>query len=219
MHISPFLGHKPSSFRMNPIVRGFIVSETAFWSGYNVIAPIFAVYVADRISGGSIEAAGTAITVNLLSRVVLELMVARKLNRSDDGTKFVYALWGTALVAFSYFGFVWVTNFTEVLFLQIISGIGFAVASPAKYALFSEHLDKGKESSEWGIYDAITLGGMALTAGIGGYVAQEYGFNLLFVISGALVLVGAVPFIFFVFAHKKKDQRKGSQSIERKHAR
>ncbi len=188
---------------MNPIVRGFIASETAFWSGINAVGPIFAVFVADHVSGGSVEAAGTSVTVYLLARVMVELFVARILNQSTDDKKFVFAMSGTFVVGLCYVGFMFADNIVTVLFLQAAVGASLAVASPAKYALFSEHLDKGKESTEWGVYDAVSMGGMALTAAIGGYVAQTYGFAFLFGIAATLILIGTLPFALFVFANKK----------------
>ncbi len=64
-----FGGHKPSKFKVNPIVKAFIISEIFFWSGANVIGPILAIYVANEVSGGSIEAAGTAVTAYLVARL------------------------------------------------------------------------------------------------------------------------------------------------------
>ncbi|NCS32086.1 MFS transporter [bacterium] len=202
MIFQSFLGHKPSKFHVNPIVRAFIISETFFWGGINFLGPVFAIFIANEVSGGSIEAAGTAATVYLLSRMVFELIAARSLNGASDDKKFVFAVVGILIVSIAYFGFVFASNITWVLILQALSGLGFGIVSPAKYVLFSEHLDKGKESTEWGVYDAVSMGGMALTAMLGGYVAQEYGFNVLFVVAGFLILLGAMPFTLFVWANR-----------------
>ena len=63
-----------------------------------------------------------------------------------------------------------------------VIGLGLGISSPVKYSLFSTHLDKNKETSEWGIYDASVFMGMAMSATIGGFIAYRYGFSLLFYI-------------------------------------
>ena len=123
MIFQSFLGHKPSKFHINPIVRAFILSETVFWGGINLMGPIFAIFIADEVSGGNIEVVGTAATVYLLSRMVFELIAARLLNGAKDDTKFVYVTVGTLIVAIAYFGFVFASNVTLVLIFQAISGL------------------------------------------------------------------------------------------------
>lgn len=202
LHLA-FHGHRPSRFRVNPIVRAFIISEAFFWSGWNLINPIFAVFVADQVCGGSVEAAGFAVTTYLISRIIFELITAKVLAEASDQKRFVFSLTGIILIGIVYFIFSFAETIGLVIGLQLLSGVGFGIASPAKYALFSEHLDKGKESTEWGIYDAITLSGMALTAMLGGFIAQNNGFSTLFRFSAIMIMLGAFPFILFVKSKQK----------------
>lgn len=196
MFHNPFNGHRPSQLQINPLVKAFILSETFFWSGQNLLAPIFSVFVAQELTGGSLEAAGTAVTVYMIARILAELYIGRLLKNSTDTKKLWYAILGIIFVSACYLGMA-VANTVEVVYLlQFIIGLGFGVISPAKYALFSEHLDKGKETSEWSIYDATVFGGMAFTAMLGGYIAQQNGFDTLFAISAMIMAIGAVPFYF-----------------------
>jgi len=198
MFHNPFAGHRPSLLKINPLVKAFIVSETFFWSGQNILAPIFAVFVAEDLSGGNLEVAGTAITVYMIARILSELYIGRLLKDSGDRKKLWYSILGISFISLCYFAMVWADTVFLVYVLQFLIGIGFGVVSPAKYALFSEHLDKGKESSEWSMYDATIFGGMAFTAMLGGFIAQEYSFDVLFLISALIMLGGAAPFAFIV---------------------
>lgn len=35
-----FLGRNPTHFKVNPVVKAFIISEAFLWSAYNFIIPI-----------------------------------------------------------------------------------------------------------------------------------------------------------------------------------
>ncbi|MCA9391901.1 MFS transporter [candidate division WWE3 bacterium] len=196
---SAFFGHKPSKFQINPIVKSFIVSETFFWAGQNLMSPIFAIFVAQGLSDGSLEAAGTAVTVYMIARILAELISGKLLKDTKDSAKFWYSIIGVVVVGLGYVGMAFVSYVVWVYALQFMIGIGFGIASPAKYSLFSRHLDKGKESSEWSIYDAAIYAGMACTAMLGGFIANEYGFDLLLITSGIVIILGCIPYALFVF--------------------
>ncbi len=201
------MGHRPSSYKVNPIVRAFIVSEMFFWSGWNLINPIFAIFVTQNITGGSIEAAGTAMTIYLISRIMVELVASKSFNQITDRTRYIISMIGIICIGFVYLSFSFTTSLISVFVIQVLMGIGFGIVSPAKLALFSEHLDKGKESTEWGLYDAVTLTGMALTATLGAFIAQKYGFNVLFVVSAIIIWLGALPFSLFFINSKSGSLR------------
>jgi len=199
---SAFFGHRPSSYKVNPIVRAFIVSEMFFWSGWNLINPIFAIFVTQNIAGGSIEAAGTAMTIYLISRIMVELMIAKSFNKIKDKTRYIISMIGIIGIGLIYLSYCFTTSLIGIFMIQVFLGIGFGIVSPVKMSLFSEHLDKGKESTEWGLYDAVTFTGMALTATLGAFIAQRYGFRVLFFVTAIMVWLGALPFTIFILNYK-----------------
>lgn len=197
MFHNPFGGHRPSLYKTNPIVSAFITSESFFWSGWNLINPIFAIFVATNIQGGNVEIAGSAVTVYLVARILTELFASRLLNKTTDRTRVLLSILGIVLLGCLYISFAFISSIGALFIIQILLGVSFGIVTPAKMSLFSEHIDKGKESSEWGLYDVVTLSGMACTAALGGFVAKEYGFPILFVTTGIMMLLGAIPFVFF----------------------
>jgi len=204
----PFLGRRPSHFKVNRIVRAFIVSETLLWSGWALVNPIFAIFVADRVAGGNISTAAAAVTVNMIARIVFELWAGIHQARSSNHAKFIYSIVGIGIVGLVYLGFAFVTHIYQVFLLLALSGMGFGISTPAKMALFSGHLDKRIESAEWGWYDAAVFGGMALTAFLGGVIAANFGFRALFMVSSVTILIGAIPFLlFFNYYHRPKHRR------------
>jgi len=67
-----------------------------------------------------------------------------------------------------------------------------ALTFPAYLAIFTRHIDKDKEGTEWGIYFTLTDITSATLAVMGGYVAISAGFPVLIVAVVILSLIGAL---------------------------
>lgn len=185
-------------FEANPIVKVFIVSETFFWSSWNSIMPIYAVFVADEVPGGNIETAAATVSVYFITRVIFELMSGKILTNASEFRKFLMTILGICIVALSFVGFAMALNTFSLYIFYAMAGVGLGLASPAKNSLFSSHLDRGKESAEWGIYDAAVFFGMACSAALGGFIAVKYGFRFLFLLAAVFTLVGSIPYLIYL---------------------
>jgi MFS family permease len=63
-------------------------------------------------------------------------------------------------------------------------------------AIFTRHINKGKESTEWGL-DATSVGlGAGISGAIGGWAVIKFGFNLVFITVGFVGLIGAFLLLF-----------------------
>lgn len=195
----PYIASKPSHFHINPIVKAFIAAETLLWSSWNLVIPIFAIFAATQIEGGSIEVAASTYSTYLIVRVLAELGSGKILLNGTDHRLFIYTIAGALCISIGYFGFSITTTVWPLYFLYGVIGFGLGISTPAKNTLFSTHLDKKKESLEWGITDAITFSGMAITAAIGGVIAQNFGFEILFIFAGSLNLISVIPYFFYMY--------------------
>lgn len=198
-----FIGRPPSHFQMNPIVKAFIISETFIWSSWNAIIPIFAVFAVNIIAGGSIEVAASSFSVYLIVRVIFELISGRYLSKSTEFQKFIVSIIGILFISVGYFGFALTKTVLQLYIFYGVVGIGLGIASPAKNSLFSMHLDKDREASEWGVYDATVFFGMAVSATLGGLLVKTYGFSFLFYLVSVINLLGIIPYLLYM--HKKKE--------------
>lgn len=199
----PFLSKRPSHFYVNPIVKAFIISETLLWSSWNFIFPIIALFVVSRVSGGNVETVAVAYSVYLISRVVSELISGKLLGGATDRLKLGVSVLGMLIVSFAYQGFIFATDLGLLFGIYILIGVGLGISSPAKYSLFSSHLDKAKSPTEWSFYDALSFIGMAIAGVIGGFVARYYGFDVLFLIASGVSLVGVLPYVFIMYEQRK----------------
>jgi len=193
-----FIARRPSHFNVNPLVKAFIFSEMFLWSAWNFVIPIFAIFAANEIQGGSIKIAASAYSTYLIIRVITELIAGKYLLDKKDTKKIVDTIIGTFIIAVSFIGFS-LSNTVLPLFIFFGTiGIGMGISAPAKYSLFACHLDKGKEALEWSFYDAISFTGMALSAALGGFIAAEYGFKLLFFLVSLLNFIAIVPYLVYL---------------------
>jgi MFS family permease len=192
-----FIGRNPSHFKLNKVVEAFIVSETFFCSAWNFVAPIFAIFVVNSIKGGNIQIAASAFSSHLIARVIFEIISGKYLSNKADKYKLYLVVSGMILMSISYIGFAFSHSILALFLFYIIIGIGLGVVSPAKYSLFTEHIDKDKASTEWSLYDAITLIGIASATALGGFIASSYGFTFLFILASIVNLLGIVPYFFY----------------------
>ena len=197
-----FIGRKPSDFHMNAVVKAFIISEIFLWSSWNAITPIFAIFAANKIPGGNTEIAASSFSAYLIVRVIFELISGKYLSRSTEARKFTISILGIILISLGYLGFAITNTVTSLFFFYGLIGMGLGIASPAKNSLFSMHLDKNKEVTEWSMYDGFVFMGMAMSATIGGFVANRYGFDFLFYLVATTNLLSIIPYI--LYAKKRK---------------
>jgi MFS family permease len=101
------------------------------------------------------------------------------------------------VMSVAYLGFAFSHAIPLLFLFYILIGIGFGMASPAKYSLFTEHLDQDKATTQWSLYDAITLIGIASATALGGFIASLYGFTFLFILASIVNLLGIVPYFFY----------------------
>ena len=198
-----FLGRNPSHFQVNPIVKAFIISEGFFGSAYNFVIPIFAVFVVSDIPNGNLQVAASSYSVFLITRVIFELMICRYIAKKSERSKFLTTILGTILVGMAYLGFSISNNISMIFICFAIVGVGLGISTPTKNTIFSTHLDKNKEATEWGIHDAVTFMGMASTAALGGFIASQYGFKFLFVLAASVNFLAIVPYLLYISSKKE----------------
>lgn len=182
---------------VNKLVKTFIVSETLVWSGYNFIFPIIALFIVDNIQNASIETAATAFSVYLLTRVAAELFSGRYLTHTSVKRKMIILILGQAILTIAYLALSQANTITHLFASYFLVGLGLGFSTPAKLAVFSTHLDKNKESKEWGYWDAMSFLGMAIAGIIAGYVAKTRGFESVFYLAATINVLSIVPLILF----------------------
>ncbi len=190
-------GHFRFADSINPFVKSFIISESFFWTSWSLFTPIFAIFVTSKISGGNIQVAASTFSIYFVARIISEILTSKISSKLGIREKISLVVLGISLVSISYIGFAFTTTVFPLYIFWIICGWGFGIATPPKLSLFSTHLDKSKETVEWGATDSINLTLMALSTLLGGFIANQYGFKPLFLLASIINIFAIIPFIIY----------------------
>ncbi len=169
------------------------MGDIMFFSAFGLIGPIFAIFVTQQIIGATVVTAGFAATINLLTRALLQMPVARYIDRhKGEKDDFLFMVAGSTLISVVPFIYLFIQTPVHLYIAQVILGIGGALANPGWYAIFTRHIDKNQESTEWTLENVGVSLAAAGAAAIGGLMAENFGFHNLFLIVGILSLIGLV---------------------------
>jgi MFS family permease len=171
---------------------------------YNIASasfgPLYAIFV-EKIGGGILEASGVyaaqAITIGIL------IFLLGKIEDRIDKRKILILGYFMQFVGIA--SYIFVQNVAQLFVVQIYLGIAAAITIPAFDAFYSSSLDRGKESSEWSIWESGTRIIAALAAIAGGFIAAEFGFRYLFV--WMAFFSGIAAFITLLFLRKKEYEK------------
>lgn len=178
---------------INPVVRFLIISDTIFIGATGLLGPIFALFVEDFIHGGNEAVVGTAAGIYLFSRSILQIPIAHLIDKirgekDDFWLMFVFSV----LMSVTPLLYLYIDSPLELYIVQFILGFFTAFTFPAFMALFTRHIDKTKEGTEWGIYFTLTDFASAGLATIGGVLATTLGFQTLIIVVAGTSLMGAL---------------------------
>lgn len=179
--------------KISHVVRTLVVSDFFINAGFSVFAPVFAIFVTKQIDGGTLSVVGFAAAIFQIFKSSLQIPIAKYLDKNHGEYDDFYSMvLGTFLIALVPFLYLFATKSSHVYIIQAIYGIGASFAIPPWYAIFSRHLDKLQENVEWSL-DSIAIGiGAAASAALGGFLAEKFGFQFVFILGGMLAVFGAI---------------------------
>ena len=192
---------------MQKELKILLIADSLYMLAGGLFGSIYAVFV-EKI-GGDLLTAGTSYAAFALAAGILTFLISRWEDRIKHQEKFVVI--GYALSCIGFAGYLLIQKPIDLFIVQIIFGFGEAVGSPAFDGLYSRSLDKGKFTSEWGMWDSMQWIITAISAAVGGFLANKYGFRFLFVIMLALSISGFIVSTFLVI-HKSIKSKKLDQS-------
>ncbi len=177
----------------NRVIKYLVLSDLAFWTGWGLMSPIFAIFIVERIEGGSALVVGIASAIYWISKALFRIPVGLFLDTfpSERDDYFVLVL-GLLIAALTPFGFIFAKIPLHIYILQAFYALGIAMSLSGWSAIFTRHIDKGKEATEWGL-DATAVGiGIGVAGAVGGWTVSNFGFKPVFLAVGILGLLGVV---------------------------
>jgi MFS family permease len=189
---------------MNRTIKLLMFSDIFVLTGFGLIDPILAIFIKENLIGGTIFAAGLASTLFLVTKCLVQLPFSKYVDDHDNKIKWL--ILGSLLVASVPFIYIFAKSINHIYIAQIIYGVGSGLAYPTWLGLWSTHLDRKHESFEWSLYSTLTGLGTAVTAAIGGAIAQFVGFQYTFGLVGLMSLAGC--FVLFWLERKEGKSNK-----------
>lgn len=176
---------------MNAIIKLLILADFFVFSGFGLVSPIFAVFIKDDLIGGSLTAVGIASTIYLLTKAALQIPLARWTDREPANLReFWSMIIGYLFIVLIPFFYLLIQDVNQLYLVQFFYGVASALAYPGFMAIFTKFADHERAAYSWSMYSTTVIIGMAVTAGIGGWIGEMFGFRILLVIVGIFTFLG-----------------------------
>lgn len=176
---------------INRAIRLLIMSDVVLMGAVGLITPIFAIFVEDFIAGGNAAVAGVAAAIFLFTKSALQIPIAAVIDRiKGERDDFALLFWGSLIMALIPLLYLLISTPIELYLVQFLLGFFTALTFPSYMAIFTRHIDRHKEGTEWGVYFTLTDLSSAALAAVGGYLATTEGFPPLIVGMVVLSLLG-----------------------------
>ncbi|MDP1629437.1 MAG: MFS transporter [bacterium] len=185
---------------INKIIKVLILSDFIIASAFGLVAPIFALFLTDKIQGGTIETVGFAMAFYWVAVVLTRLPIARYVDRTEsEKDDFYFMILGSILISIVPFLFLASSKIWHIYLIQMFYGLGYSLRLPGWYGMFTRHIDKGQEGYDWSMDTVLAGAGSAVTAALGGVLAARLGFEILFMFIGIMAIFGSAVLIFLYY--------------------
>lgn len=182
---------------ISKIVKVLIVSDFFLNLGWGLLSPVFAIFILQNIVSENAlkaaEVAGFAALFYWLSKSFFEIPIGHLLDKKrGEKDDFWFMVIGTLVTAIVPIGYLFSSMPWHIYFFQVVHAIGMAMVLPSWLAIFTRHIDKGREAFEWSMETTSIGMGAGIAGGLGGILASYFGFNILFILVSGLSVVATI---------------------------
>ena len=172
---------------VNKLIRYFVLADLLLLGSWGLIAPIFAVFIVEKIVGATLVTVGMATAIGWLSRSIIQVPMGNFLDRrrgeKDDFYSLILSLGLASLTAFA---LAVVETVNQLYLVLAVHGVAFGIYTTAWTSIFSRHLDRARPAFDWAL-DRTAVGvAIAVSGLLGGIVASYFGFAFTFLVVGTL---------------------------------
>jgi MFS family permease len=186
---------------LNKIIKSLIISDFFLNLGWGLVSPVFALFILENITSQNslkaAEVAGLSALFYWIAKSLFQIPVGYLLDKKEgEKDDFWFMVVGTFITAIVPLGYIFSTQPAHIYFWQVIHAVSMAMALPSWLAIFTRHIDKGKEGFEWGI-ETTSIGlGAGIAGGLGGILVSYFGFSMVFVFVSILNLISGICLLF-----------------------
>ncbi len=184
---------------VSPVIRLLTASDIILGAGIGLFGPIFAILIANKINTNNpleVISIGTSIYLFTQSVGLMPLgILIDKIKGEHDDFWILFA--GSLVYVLVPLLYLLITEPWHLFVIQFIYGVGTAMTLPTWTAIFSRHIDTGKEGIEWSLWQSSTNLSCAIAAPVGGFIASYYGFNAIMYLASAMASLSCL-YIFLI---------------------
>ncbi len=174
--------------QINKSLKVLFTLNSIFVFGASLFGPLYAIYVQGL--DNKIVTVSLSWAVYMVSSTLFMYFVSRYGDRIKE-KEFLLA-GGFLIRSIAWLGYLFVTNVTGLIIIQVVLGMGEALGTPSWNAIFAKHLDGHKEIMDYSNWNIINNLIVALSTVLGGVLVTYFGFSVLFVAMSMLALVSFV---------------------------
>ena len=175
---------------MNKAIKILVSTDLVMFGALGLITPFFAVFITNQIKGGSIEVIGFAAGIYAILKSLLQIPIGKFLDKiKGEKDDFSFLILGYLIVALVPIGYIFSFLPWHIYILQAIYAAGMAMAYPSWFAIFTRHVDKGKEAFEWSIWSTNIDLGVGVAGIFGGILVAKFNFNLVFILASVIACI------------------------------
>jgi len=179
--------------KINKVIKTMIQADLIFVSAFGLITPIFAVFILNQIKGGDVKVVGFAAAIYWILKSLLQVPIGRYLDKNvGEKDDFYFVIMGYFLAVLVPLGYIFSYFTWHIYGLQALYAIAMGMAIPGWAAIFTRHIDKGKEAFEWSLESTAMGLGAGITGAIGGILASKFGFNIVFILVAIVAFIGTL---------------------------
>ena len=168
-------------FDINLVTRILVLSDFFLFFSVGLLSPIYAIFILDRIHGPSLQIIGIATAIFWASRVISVIPLSHIMDKiKGERDEYYFMLIGTLLISFTPLVYIFATQAWHIYLVQFINGVAFSMIIPAWRVIFTKNLNHERVSYEWSLDDVGVGVATAISAVVGSFIAQKFGFDVLF---------------------------------------
>lgn len=187
----------------NKVIKVFIISDFFFQYAWGLLGPVFAIFIVQSIVANNpakaAEVAGFAALFYWITKSALQIPLGRYLDKNHgEKDDFWFIIIGTFITGLVPFGFLISSRPWHIYIFHVLQAIGMAMVIPAWSAVFTRHIDKGREASEWGMRSTFLGLATGIAGAIGGIIVAVFGFEIVFILVGVITML-SVLILFIIY--------------------
>lgn len=174
---------------LNKALRFLLVTNGLVLLAGAMLGPIYALFIEDI--GGNLMDVGYVAAVFSLTAGVTTLISGRFSDKIKEN-EWILVI-GYSIIAIGFFLMIFVNSLWQLLVVEILIGLGEAIYASVFDSIYTKHIKNPKKAgSEWAVWEMMSYFTAALGALIGAFIAQSFGFSVMFIIMTIISISSAV---------------------------